>query len=313
MKKFWFFIILLALAVACAAPPTNDVALDTNRNTNDTGSTAPVMTESAAIDQEKAIWETIKNRDADAFARMLAEDQIEVGSEGIHDKAGTVASVKAFEPSEVTFSDWKFLPISKNVFLVNYTAALKGKYQGREFPPGSIRESSAWVYRDGKWLGIYHQTTDLKPAPPPPPAPATSPAQSPASPGASPQAITTGPDAIANEKAIWEALKTKDYDGFASALADDSLEVESTGVWDKASTLKAVREIDFSKAELSDFKAVPLDNETNLVVYRVKLPGTDPAEYHGTIWNRRDGKWLAVFHQGTPIMAPAAGSPSPSK
>lgn len=309
MKKILVFISLLVLALACAAPPTNDVAL-TNRNANNAGPSAAALTESAAIAQERAVWETIKNKDFDAFGRYLASDQVEVGPEGVFDRAGTIASVKEFEPNEITFSDWKFLPIDRDLTVLTYTVGVKGTYKGKEIPPVPIRASSAWVNRDGKWLAIYHQSSPVRTTTPSPsPAATRSPATTAATPASSPKPVTTGDDPIANEKAIWEALRAKNYDGFAGALATDSLEVEPDGVFDKAGSVKLVREFDFSKVELSDFRAVPIDSDAALVIYRVKIPGPGPAEYHSTIWARRDGKWQAVFHQGTPL-EPASASPA---
>lgn len=316
MKKILFFVSVLVLSIGCTAPPTNDLSVATNKNTNDADTTTPVITETAAIAQEKAIWDTLKNKDYDAFGAMLASEQIEVISDGIMDKAATIAGVKDFEPTEITFSDWKFLPIDKDAFVVTYTVAVKGKYKGQDLKPESNRASSAWVNRNGKWQGIYHQETPIAKAPPPPPAPsasrATSGASPASSPASSPSPVTTSDDLVANERAIWEALKAKNYDGFASALAPESIEVEPNGVFDKAATVKLVSGFDFSKADVSEFRAVPFDNDAGLVVYKVKLPGPDPAEYHSTIWAKKDGKWMAVFHQGTPVSpgAPAtAASP----
>jgi hypothetical protein len=144
----------------------------------------------------------------------------------------------------------------------------------------------------------------------PSPTPSGSPATSTASPASSPSPITTTDDVIANERSIWDALKAKNWDGFAAALANESIEVEPNGVWDKAGTMRLIRGFDFSKAELSDFKAVPFDSDASLVTYKVRLPGPGLGEYHSTIWAKRDGKWLAVFHQGTPISAATPSSPA---
>lgn len=62
-------------------------------------------------------------------------------------------------------------------------------------------------------------------------------------------------------------------------------------------------------ASLSDFKEVKFDNDATLVTYLVKATakGFDPdGERHSTIWVNRGGKWLAAFHQGTPVMKPPA-------
>jgi hypothetical protein len=299
MKKILVIVSMLIVAVACAAPPTN-----TPSNANvATAPAAVAMTEADAIAKEKAIWDSIKNKDYEAFGNMLADDQLEVMGEAVNDKAGSLAGIKDFEPTEVNFSDWKFLSIDKDAYVITYTANVKGKYKGKDFPAESDRASSAWVNRGGKWLAIYHQECQVKPPMPPPPV-----AKAVASPAAGPAVVATGSDPIANEKMIWDFLKNKNFDAFAAALASDAIEVEPDGVFDKAGIVKGVSQIDFSKSVLSDFQTVKLDDDASLVVYMVKNTGFAPnGERHATIWANRAGKWLAVFHHGgTAVMKPAA-------
>jgi hypothetical protein len=315
MKKSYALVLLLVIAAACTAPPTNREAAPTN-----SAATAPptalAISEADVIAKEKAIWDAVKNKDYETFGNMLAEDLVEVLPDAVYDKAGSIAGVKEYEPTEITFSDWKYLPIDKDAVVLVYRVDVKGKYKGKEFAPQSARASSAWVNRNGKWVSAYHQECEVSTAPPPP-APGRSPAKPSASPTSTSTPATTGADPIASEKAVWETLKSKDYDGFASFLAADSIEVEPSGVYDKAGSVKGVSQFDFSKAQLSDFKSVPFDADTALVTYQVKLPGPMPAERHSTIWAKRDGRWLAVFHHGTPIFRgaaaakPAAPTPSP--
>jgi hypothetical protein len=70
------------------------------------------------------------------------------------------------------------------------------------------------------------------------------------------------------------------------------------GVYDKAGSVKGVQGFDASKAELSDWKTVKLTDDASLVTYVAKIPGL-PTEYHSSIWVKRNGKWLGMFHQGT--------------
>jgi hypothetical protein len=300
--------VLLVLAAACAAPPTNRETAPTDR-----AATAPptsiALSEADAIAKEKAIWDTIKNKDYEAFGNMLADDEIEILPDAVYDKAGSIAGVKDFEPTKITFAEWKFLPINKDAVVLTYQVTTEGKYKGKEFPSESARASSAWVNRNGKWVAIYHQECSVSTTQPP--APKSSPVKTSSTPASTPTPFTTGADPVANEKAIWETLRTKNYDGFAAFLAADSIEVEPNGVFDKAGSVKLVSQFDFSKAQLSEFKSVTFDMDAALVTYLVKLPGPEPAERHSTIWAKRDGKWLAVFHHGTPVRAAAASTASP--
>jgi hypothetical protein len=143
----------------------------------------------------------------------------------------------------------------------------------------------------------------MKTGPTPSPSaekPATKAASSPTA-----KVAETGADAAADEKLVWDALKSKNYDAFADYLAADSMEIEADGVSDKAGSVKNVSMFDASKAELSDWKTVKFDDDASLVTYLVKLPGATPdEERHTTIWVNRDGKWRALYHQGTPVKKP---------
>lgn len=310
MKKLFVIVAALMMAAACAAPPTNkETAAPVNAN-----SPAEVaMTEADAIAKEKAIWDIIKNKDYDGFAAMLAPEQLEVMPEGVNDKAGSVNGIKQFEPTEVTFSDWKYLAVDKDAFVVTYTVAVKGKFQGKEFPLETSRSSSAWVKRAGKWLAIYHQECELKPAMPMPVSKVEKAAPSPtATPTPAP---STGSDPAANEKIVWDLFKTRNYTAFGELLAPGFIEVEEDGVYDRAGSIKGVSMFDASKAVLGDWKTVNLDDDAALVTYTVKNAGPPTAPLgvrHSTIWVKRDGKWLGLFHHGgTPVKTPPS-SPAAS-
>jgi len=292
MKKLFVLIAALIVVAACTAPPANRETV--NSSTVAEKPSAPAMTEADAIAKEKAVWDTVKNKNYDGFASMLASDEMEVtGGDGVLEKAGSVSMVKDFEPSEIAFSDWKFMSIDKDAWVVTYTVNVKGKYRGKVFPPATSRASSAWAYRDGKWLAVYHQETDVAKTPPPPPAAKAKPGAT----AASTPAMATS-DVVADEKMLWDFLKAGQYDSFAAMLAPDSIEVEANGVFDKAGTLKGVQGFDFSKSTVSEFKSLSIDSDAALVTYLLTTPGTEPEhERHTTIWAMRGGKWLAVFHQ----------------
>jgi hypothetical protein len=316
MKRILLVAALLLAASACATnTPTTNNTNTSPANTNSNANTAPTpkaeatVTDSDITAQEKAIWDKIKTKDSDGFAGMLADDFIYIAGDGIYDKAGTVNGVKNLDMTDLTLSDWKVVMLDKDAAAVTYTVHMKGTSNGQPIPDRPLRASSAWVKRGDKWVGVYHQECDLKEAPPPPPAkPANDKAASKASPTpAATPAESSSNDPVAMEKQVWDAIKSKNYDLFASFLADNAIEVEETGVYDKAGSVKGIQEFDASKAMLSDFKTVNLDSDATVVTYLVKIPikGMNPlGERHSTIWVNRGGKWQAAFHQGTSVMPP---------
>ena len=301
MKKILALVSLLVLATACATAPSGnkDTIANANSNANkaaDTKTSAP-PSEADIIAKEKAGWDAFKKKDADAFGKLLAADYLEVTDMGIIDRAAAISGMKDFELADVTFAEWKMTTIDKDAVLLTYTATIKGSYKGTAIPPDPCREASVYVKRNGEWVAIYYQETRISTAPMPPTPKETPKAINPTTAPGQP-----GPDAVANEKMVWDAFKARNYDAFASYLTDDFKEIEAEGVYDKAGSLKGVQGFDASKAELSDWKTVKFDDDASLVTYVAKIPGF-PTAYHSSIWINRNGKWLGYFHMGTPAQA----------
>jgi hypothetical protein len=313
MKRKLLLLITAAalVAAACAAPPTN--RSDTNRNGSAESTTAAApMTEADAMAKEKAVFAAFEKQDYKGFADMLDEQAVLVQGTGVYNKAAILKDIEGFVPKDVVFSDWKFISLDKDAAVISYKQSFAGTVNGQPMPPSTVYGTTAWVNRNGKWLAIYHQETEVPKTTPPPP-PAAKPEKAAPSPTAAATPGTTSSDVTANEKLVWEALKTKNYDAFASYLAPESIEVEPNGVTDKAGSVKGVQGFDASKAELSEWKTLKFGDNAALVTYMVSVPGPKPEhERHSTIWVNRNGKWLAVLHQGTPVR-PAPASPSPSK
>jgi hypothetical protein len=302
MKRILVLVCFLIGAAACTTEPTTNKEMSNANRTMEPKSTA-MVSEADITAKDVAIWDSIKRKDYDAFGRMLDRDYTEVEDDGVYDKAGILAYVKDLVITDVTFANRKMMRVDKDAVILTYDVTAKGTFKGQPLT-GPYHAASAYVNRDGQWLGIYYQQVLARTAPPPPP-----PKAEPSKPKASPMAKTgeTGPDAEANEKLVWDALKSRNYDAFASYLAPDSIEIEADGVYDKAGSVKGVSGFDASKAELSAWKTVKFDSDASLVTYLVKLPGMKPdQERHSTIWVNRGGKWLALFHEGTPVAAQQA-------
>ena len=306
MKKILALVSFLIVAAACTNQPMTNTNMASNTNTAPMKSAAP--SEADMFAKEKAAWDTLKKKDYTAFGDLLASEYIEVTDEGVFDKPGIVADVKDLNITDATFSDWKMIPIDNDAVILTYQTTLKATFKGQEVPPGPYRSAAAWVNRDGKWLDFYYQQTLIKTMPPPSSSPSASntPAASPAATTAT--TATTGPDPIANEKLVWDAFRSRNYDAFAALLDPAFVELEGSAVYDKAAAVKGA-DFDASQFELAEWKAAKLDNDAALVTYLItsKDPKMD-SERHTTIWANRNGKWLALLHVGTPVAKPAPKS-----
>lgn len=301
----------LLLFAACTTAPTNTTNTTNSANTNAANTNSSAATTTAAswtdddvINDERQTWDAIRRKDSAAFAAALADEFIDVTPVGIKNKAQTMDYVKTFDFTDVTLSDFKTIKLGKSAAVVTYTARVRGSIGGRPIPENELatRASTAKVWRGGKWLAVYHQGSPIESAPPP--AAASSPA---ATTAASPATAAQATDNVmANEEAVWDALRRKDWDAFAGFLAEDQIEVEPTGVYDKAGTVSNVRQIDFSTFKLGELRAmgIGMGDEAKIVTYTVTGIGPDRRPFNeraATIWALRNGQWRGVFHQGTPV------------
>jgi hypothetical protein len=300
---------LLLAASACATTTnTNTGAGNTNANTNaNTAAATPTPaagpTQADIEAKERATYDAIKAKNADALAAMLADDFVYVSPGGVIDKAKTLEGMKTYDLTEYNMADVKFIKVDADLAVITYTETEKSTDNGKPNSGKPMRASTAWVSRGGKWLIAYHQESEVMemPAASPTPAAAASPAASPgasASPAASPAAIASATEA---EKAVWDAIKAKNWDAFGSYLLPDAYEVEPEGTMDKATSVKMIAGFDASKWTLSDFKETKLDSDATLITYKGAGPdrGKNIEMYHSTIWTNRGGQWKAAFHQGT--------------
>src|SRR2546421_4978008 len=326
MKRLIALAALLVAASACATTTNTNEGANTNANANaNAAATAtPAGVSQADLEaKERQVWDALKAKNWDAFAGLLADDFTYVAGDGVYDKAKTTDTIKKLDLTEYTFSGIKFVKVDEDLAVLAYTSTEKSTYNGKPTDGKPMYNASAWANRGGKWVVVYHQETHSMEMPAGAGANTYANASSSAthantnmnantsganmnasaSPSSSPAAAPT--TVIDAEKAVWDALKSKNYDAFAAFLAADSLEAESDGVHDKSGSIEGVKHFDASKFKQSDYKETKLDSDSTLVTYMVEGPdpkGKSVQERHSTIWNNRSGKWQAYFHAGTPVM-----------
>jgi hypothetical protein len=305
MKRIILLALVVLAATSCATTPPapSNVNANANANTSASPSASPkaeanTVSADTITAREKEIWDKIKTKNPEAFSAMLADDFVYVTEDGVYDRAGTTDSIKQMALTDLSFADWKVVTLDKDAAVVTYTVTAKGTSGGQPIPATPMRASSLWANRGGKWVGVFHQDTAvMEPPPSDSSAKKTPPAAGPKS--------TEPPadDPVAREKQVWDAIKKGDYDRFASFLAEDQIEVFGWGVNDKAGSIEGIKNANLASGTLSDFKTIKVDDDAVVVTYVIKGGGDLPptGSYGSTAWAKRDGKWLAVYHQDTTI------------
>lgn len=109
------------------------------------------------------------------------------------------------------------------------------------------------------------------------------------------------------EQHLASAEKRKDKSYFEHALDDELIYVAYNGlVFTKAKIVESLNYIDVARYSIQNMKVRALGADAGLVTYDLQLNGSIaghdlPAkQYASSVWLKRHGDWVLVFHQSTP-------------
>jgi hypothetical protein len=263
---------------------------------------------------EKQIWEAIKKKDWAALSSFLTENLRQVSDTGLAEKSEVIKELKAnYTLMDYTLQEVRVVELSREAALITYKAVENASHKGQGWKSQAAYHSSIWVQRDGQWQTVLHQVTPVKPETAAqqrgrkgtqPTAPKKTQAAAPSS--ANKELVDK---IIGIEKQAWEAIKKRATRAHGRQLADDYLGVGDRGVNTKSEWLSALKEAKWTLEDYSmgNVKVSELSKEVALITYEVEQKGmyqgesfSDPT-YASTALVRREGNWLAVWHQQTPV------------
>ncbi len=108
--------------------------------------------EAQIVALEKASWQEWKNKKSHWFQTNLSDDFIAVHHDGVTNKVQTVKSIAAdCDVKGFTFDNFKFVMLTKDSALLNYSATQDAVCSGTAMP-SNVLVSAVYVKRGGKWL-----------------------------------------------------------------------------------------------------------------------------------------------------------------
>jgi hypothetical protein len=124
------------------------------------GSASPALA-AHILKNETAVWEAAKKRDMHAFAELVADDARMVFTSGVMTKQDYMTEVGKRTITEYSLQKFQvFMPIEGTVITL-YQATISGSLGGKAFPATTLRESSVWIKRTGKWVAVWNQETPI--------------------------------------------------------------------------------------------------------------------------------------------------------
>jgi hypothetical protein len=115
--------------------------------------------ETAITHLETSAWEAYKNKQADAFKKLMSEDYCGEYAEGIKNLDREVADMAKTDLRDYSLADMKVVFPSADVAVITYKATIQQTSEGKDLS-GTYNSGSIWVKKGGKWLEVFH--TEVK-------------------------------------------------------------------------------------------------------------------------------------------------------
>jgi len=114
----------------------------------------------AAIEaKENAAWQAFKDKNADAFQKLIDKDVRAVYDEGIMKMSDELDAMKKWDMKSFAISNFDMFSDEKDVVVTTYVVKVEGTIDGHDMS-GTYNAGSVWKMEGNDWLGIFH--TNIK-------------------------------------------------------------------------------------------------------------------------------------------------------
>ena len=110
----------------------------------------------AAVEaKETAAWQAYKDKNADAFKKLVDKDVRVVYADGIHNMESEVADMPKWDVKSFTITNFDIFSDEKDVIVATYMVKTDATYQGKDMS-GTYVAGTVWKQENGQWLAIFH-------------------------------------------------------------------------------------------------------------------------------------------------------------
>ena len=109
--------------------------------------------------KEKSAWQAFKDKNADAFKKVVDKDIRCVYADSISNMENELAVMQKWDMKSFEFSDFDMFSDEKDVIVTTYKVKVEGTVDGKDMS-GTYNAGSVWKLENGQWLAIFH--TNIK-------------------------------------------------------------------------------------------------------------------------------------------------------
>ena len=106
--------------------------------------------------KEKAAWQAFKDKDADAFKKLISSDLATVSTpDGMHNLEQELEMMGKTEMKSFELSDFNVTFLIPKTAILTYKATVEATSDGKD-TSGTYNVGSVWQMAKGKWQGVFH-------------------------------------------------------------------------------------------------------------------------------------------------------------
>jgi len=109
----------------------------------------------AIMAKEKEAWQAFKDKNADAFKKLVDKDFKGVYAEGIVDLKAELDEMQKTDMKSFTISDYTAFSDEADVIVTSYKCVVQGTSGGKD-NSGTFNCGTVWKKEGNDWLAIFH-------------------------------------------------------------------------------------------------------------------------------------------------------------
>jgi hypothetical protein len=109
----------------------------------------------AIMAKEKEAWQAYKDKNADAFKKVVDKDYRGVYADGIVDLKQELDGMQKSDMKSFTISDYTAFSDEPDVIVTTYKCAVQGTQDGKD-NSGTYNCGTVWKSQNGVWMAIFH-------------------------------------------------------------------------------------------------------------------------------------------------------------
>ncbi len=115
------------------------------------------------MEKENAAWQAFKDKNAEAFKKVVDKDVRVVYADGVSDMAKEVAEMQKWDVKSFTISDFDTFSDEKDVVVATYMVKTEATHEGKDMS-GTYVAGTVWKLENGAWMAIFHTHMKQEPA-----------------------------------------------------------------------------------------------------------------------------------------------------